>query len=99
MATSQTTRVIDGLRRAALRGDRAGLDEGDDPDRPGRATEDDGRVVRQDGKPAFGKCIYELDGDTLKFCYGEPDRPREFKTAPDSDMKLYVWRRKGAAGR
>jgi RNA polymerase sigma factor (sigma-70 family) len=41
---------------------------------------------------AVGKCIYELDGDTLKICYGEPDRPTEFKTNPDSDNKLYVWK-------
>jgi uncharacterized protein (TIGR03067 family) len=45
------------------------------------------------GESALGKCVYELDGDTLKLCYGEPDRPTELKTKPGSDDKLYVWRR------
>jgi RNA polymerase sigma factor (sigma-70 family) len=49
----------------------------------------------RDGKPAIGKCIYELDGDTLKLCYGEPVRPTKFKTTTDSDMpRLYIWERK-----
>jgi hypothetical protein len=48
----------------------------------------------RDGKPVTGKCIYRLDGDGLKLCYGEPDRPVDFKTKPESDMpRLYVWRR------
>ena len=45
------------------------------------------------GESAHGKCIYELDGDTLKLCYGEPDRPAAFKTKAGSDDKLYVWKR------
>jgi RNA polymerase sigma factor (sigma-70 family) len=49
----------------------------------------------RDGKTVTGKCIYQLDGDTLKLSYGEPDRPTEFKTTPDSDMpRLYIWKRK-----
>jgi RNA polymerase sigma factor (sigma-70 family) len=49
----------------------------------------------RDGKTVTGKCIYQLDGDTLKLNYGEPNRPTEFKTTPDSDMpRLYVWTRK-----
>ena len=47
----------------------------------------------REGKPAVGKCVYELDGDSLKLCYGEPERPAEFNTKPGSDHKLYVWQR------
>jgi RNA polymerase sigma-70 factor (ECF subfamily) len=50
---------------------------------------------RRDGKDVVGKCIYELDGDTLKVSYGEPDRPEGFKTTEDSDMpRVYVWKKK-----
>ena len=50
---------------------------------------------RRDGEDVLGKCIYELDGDTLKVSYGEPDRPTGFKTTEDSDMpRVYVWKRK-----
>jgi uncharacterized protein (TIGR03067 family) len=45
------------------------------------------------GDAALGRCIYELDGDALKLCYGEPDRPAGFKTKEDSGDRLYVWKR------
>ena len=49
----------------------------------------------RDGKIVTGKYIDQLNGDTLKLTYGEPDRPTEFKTTTDSDMpRLYVWERK-----
>jgi RNA polymerase sigma factor (sigma-70 family) len=44
------------------------------------------------GETAHAKCIYEVNGDTMKLCYGEPDRPTEFRPTPDSDNKLYVWK-------
>jgi uncharacterized protein (TIGR03067 family) len=51
-------------------------------------------TFERDGKTATGLCIYELDGDSLKFCYGEPERPKEFKTREDDpNVKLYVWKR------
>jgi RNA polymerase sigma factor (sigma-70 family) len=38
--------------------------------------------------------IYDLTGDTLKHCYGDTDRPTEFKTKPAADTpRLYVWQR------
>jgi RNA polymerase sigma factor (sigma-70 family) len=37
--------------------------------------------------------IYELKGDTLKFCYGAEKRPTEFKTSPALEEYLYVFRR------
>jgi len=49
--------------------------------------------------PLKGKkvpCIYELKGDDLKLAWPEPgkeDRPTEFKTAPGSDVALYVLKR------
>jgi RNA polymerase sigma factor (sigma-70 family) len=43
-------------------------------------------------KAAGVKGIYELRGDTLKVCYGS-ERPTEFKTKPDSSLKLYVLKR------
>jgi uncharacterized protein (TIGR03067 family) len=45
------------------------------------------------GKTQLG--IYELDGDTVKFCFAAPDkeRPKEFKTAAESGLTLSVWKR------
>ena len=46
-----------------------------------------------EGKTQLG--IYELDGDTLKFCYAQPgkDRPTEFKTAAESGRTMSVWKK------
>ena len=45
------------------------------------------------GKTHLG--IYELDGDTLKFCFAAPDkeRPTEFTAKADSGRTLSVWKR------
>jgi uncharacterized protein (TIGR03067 family) len=45
------------------------------------------------GKTHLG--IYELDGDTVKFCFAAPgkDRPTEFKAPADSERTLSVWKR------
>jgi uncharacterized protein (TIGR03067 family) len=49
--------------------------------------------------PLKGKkvaCIYELKGDDLKLVWTDPetqDRPTEFKTAPGSELALYVLKR------
>ena len=46
-----------------------------------------------------GKCIYEVDGDTLRFCYADGARPTEFKTTEaNPDLRLYVWQRAKADG-
>jgi uncharacterized protein (TIGR03067 family) len=39
--------------------------------------------------------IYELEGDTLKFCVAEPgvDRPKEFSAKQGSRQILVVWKR------
>jgi uncharacterized protein (TIGR03067 family) len=50
------------------------------------------------GGPTKGKTqlgIYELDGDTVKFCFAAPgkERPTEFTTAEGSGRTLSVWKR------
>jgi hypothetical protein len=39
--------------------------------------------------------IYELDGDTAKFCFGSPgaERPSDFTTKEGSGRTLSLWRR------
>jgi uncharacterized protein (TIGR03067 family) len=45
------------------------------------------------GKTHLG--IYELDGDTVKFCFAGPrkDRPKEFTCKEGSQRTLSVWKR------
>jgi uncharacterized protein (TIGR03067 family) len=45
------------------------------------------------GKTVLG--IYELDGDTVKFCFGGPDkeRPDDFTSKEGSGRVLSVWKR------
>jgi uncharacterized protein (TIGR03067 family) len=50
------------------------------------------------GGPTAGKTqlgIYELDGDTVKFCFSSPgkDRPDDFTTKEGSGRTLSVWKR------
>jgi uncharacterized protein (TIGR03067 family) len=50
------------------------------------------------GGPTEGKTqlgIYELDGDTVKFCFAAPgkDRPTDFTTKAGSGRTLSVWKR------
>lgn len=50
------------------------------------------------GGPTAGKTqlgIYELDGDTVKFCFSAPgkDRPTDFTTKEGSGRTLSVWKR------
>jgi uncharacterized protein (TIGR03067 family) len=45
------------------------------------------------GKKQLG--IYELDGDTVKFCFGAPgaERPSDFSSKPGDRRTLSVWKR------
>jgi uncharacterized protein (TIGR03067 family) len=48
---------------------------------------------QNEGKTQLG--IYELDGDTVKFCFAAPgeERPTEFRTKTGSGQTLSVWKR------
>ena len=51
------------------------------------------------GKTQLG--IYEIDGDTVKFCFGGPgdERPTDFTAKADSGRTLSVWKREPAKGK
>ncbi len=48
---------------------------------------------RETGKTVFG--IYEIDGDTIKYCWAEPaqERPKEFASKPDSKLTYMILKR------
>jgi len=49
----------------------------------------------KDGKPVTRAGIYELDGDTLKICYADKERPKEFATkkVAGDKQRLFVLKR------
>jgi RNA polymerase sigma-70 factor (ECF subfamily) len=58
--------------------------------------------LKREGSAPEYRCIYELDGDVLKVCYGDEDRPRKFTSKLDSDLpgehfQLLVWKRVAGA--
>lgn len=64
-----------------------------DPDKKPRTID-----YTMTGGPSTGKTqlgIYELDGDTVKFCFASPGqaRPTEFATRDGSGLTLSVWKR------
>ena len=64
-----------------------------DPSRSPKTFDD--TVLMGDNQGRVIPGIYEISGDTLKFCF-DPDgkqRPLEFKTAPGSQVTLGVYKR------
>ena len=55
----------------------------------------DSTIATGDAKGKVVLAIYELDGDTLRVCFADPDKPRptEFSSAPGSGPSLYVAKR------
>jgi hypothetical protein len=58
------------------------------------------KALDVEGKNSSGETIksagiYELDKDSMKVCYrlNSTDRPKEFKTGPDSDDFLVIYQR------
>ena len=45
----------------------------------------------QAGKTSKG--IYALEGETLRMCYADKDRPKDFESKPGSSATLVVWKR------
>ena len=45
----------------------------------------------QAGKTSKG--IYALEGETLRMCYADKDRPKDFESKPGSGATLVVWKR------
>jgi uncharacterized protein (TIGR03067 family) len=45
----------------------------------------------QAGKTSQG--IYALEGETLRMCYANKDRPKEFESKPGSGATFVVWKR------
>jgi uncharacterized protein (TIGR03067 family) len=60
-----------------------------------KPREIDYTVTEGTNKGKMTKGIYELDGDTLKFCFAQPDadRPTKFESAEDSGHVYSVWKR------
>jgi len=64
-----------------------------DPAKKPKAIDYDMTEGATKGKKHLG--IYELDGDTLKFCFAAPgkDRPTEFTAKEGSQQTYSVWKR------
>ena len=64
-----------------------------DPTKKPKAVDFEATEGEAEGKKIRG--IYELDGDTVKFCVAAPDkdRPTEFTAKEGSGWTLSVWRR------
>ena len=45
----------------------------------------------QAGKTSKG--IYALEGETLRMCYADKDRPKDFESKPGSGVTLVMWKR------
>jgi uncharacterized protein (TIGR03067 family) len=64
-----------------------------DPSKKPKALDVEGK--NSSGETIKSAGIYELDKDSMKVCYrlNSTDRPKEFKTGPDSDDFLVIYQR------
>ena len=64
-----------------------------DPSKKPKAIDYEFTEGQNAGKKALG--IYEIDGDTVKFCFAGPDqeRPTDFTAKADSNRVLSVWKK------
>jgi uncharacterized protein (TIGR03067 family) len=89
------TLTIEGDKHTVKRGDDVLAERTCKLDPTKTPKQIDGKYVGgpNDGKATLG--IYELNGDTLKYCFGPPDgeRPKDFSTKPDSDTRLATYKR------
>jgi uncharacterized protein (TIGR03067 family) len=53
-------------------------------------------ILKEEGKKRWLLGIYEIEGDTLKFCFG-PERPQELATKPGQNALLLELRREAAS--
>jgi uncharacterized protein (TIGR03067 family) len=68
------------------------------PDPSKTPKEYDSVILDGPAKGSTFKCIYELEGDTLKLCgsYRGGERPTEFTTQPGSGLTLVAYKRQAA---
>jgi uncharacterized protein (TIGR03067 family) len=89
------TLTIEGDKHTVKRGDDVLAERTCKLDPTKSPKQIDGKYVGgpNDGKATLG--IYELNGDTLKYCFGPPDgeRPKDFSTKADSDTRMAVYKR------
>ena len=61
---------------------------------PGKKLKELDLHFLREGKAVTARCIYILEGDLLKICYSEPDRPTAFKDVSPNLPRVYLWQRK-----
>jgi uncharacterized protein (TIGR03067 family) len=51
-------------------------------------------LLRTEDQEKLIEALYELDGDTLRVCYGSDERPTGFTAKKDSKQKITTFKRK-----
>jgi uncharacterized protein (TIGR03067 family) len=87
--------------KASVKGDKVTLSVGGktvmeaefkvDPTKKPKTIDSTATAGPDKGKKSFG--IYEMEGDTLKICYNEKERPKEFSAKKGSGNTLDTYKR------